>query len=155
MPSLRGKIDGSQIKVALVVSRFNERVTAKLLTGAEERLERDGCSSDRRTVVHVPGAWEIPQAAKRLADSRRFDAVIGLGALIRGETPHFDVLAAEAARGLMQVGMDSGVPTIFGVLTTDTMEQAVERSGGKSGNKGWEAAAAAMEMADLFRRIDP
>ena len=145
--------DGSRIRVALVVSRFNDFVTEKLLDGAERCLERHGCTAERRKVVRVPGAWEIPQAAKRLAREGGFDAIIGLGALIRGETPHFDILAAEVARGLGQVGLDSGVPTIFGVLTTNTVEQALARAGAKSGNKGWEAALAALEMAELLRDL--
>lgn len=146
-------LDGSRIRVALVVSRFHDFVTEKLLDGAERCLERHGCTAERRTVVRVPGAWEIPQAAKRLTTGGGFDAIIGLGALIRGETPHFDVLAAEVARGLGQVGLDSGVPTIFGVLTTNTVEQALARAGAKSGNKGWEAALAALEMTGLFHEL--
>ncbi len=146
-------LDGKRIRVALVVSRFNDFVTEKLLDGAERCLDRHGCTAERRKVVRVPGAWEIPQAAKKLALGGGFDAIIGLGALIRGETPHFDVLAAEVARGLGQVGLDSGVPTIFGVLTTNTVEQALARAGTKSGNKGWEAALAALEMAGVFRDL--
>ena len=146
-------LDGSRIRVALVVSRFNDSVTDKLLDGAEHCLERHGCTAERRKVVRVPGAWEIPQAAKRLAREGGFDVIIGLGALIRGETPHFDVLAAEVARGLGQVGLDSGIPTIFGVLTTDTVEQALARAGTNSRNKGSEAALAALEMAGLFHDI--
>ena len=153
MTSSEAPPDGSRIRVALVVSRFNDFVTEKLLDGAERCLERHGCTAERRKVVRVPGAWEIPQAAKRLARGGGFDAIIGLGALIRGETPHFDVLAAEVARGLGQVGLDSGVPTIFGVLTTDTVEQALARAGAKSGNKGWAAALAALEMAGVFRDL--
>ena len=153
MTSSEALRDGSRIRVALVVSRFNDLVTEKLLDGAERCLELHGCTAERRKVVRVPGAWEIPQAAKRLARGGGFDAIIGLGALIRGETPHFDVLAAEVARGLGQVGLDSGVPTIFGVLTTNTVEQALARAGAKSGNKGWEAALASLEMAGLFRDL--
>ena len=147
-------LDGSEMRVALVVSRFNELVTDKLLAGAERCLDDHGCMADRRRVVRVPGAWEIPQAAKRLAGQGGLDAIIGLGALIRGETPHFDVLAAEVARGLGQVGLDSGIPTIFGVLTTNTAEQALARSGTGPGNKGREAVLAALEMASLFRDLD-
>jgi len=146
-------LDGSRFRVALVVSRFNELVTEKLLDGAERCLERHGCTAERRKVVRVPGAWEIPQAASKLARGGGFDAIIGLGALIRGETPHFDVLAAEVARGLGQVGLDSGIPTIFGVLTTNTVEQALARAAETSANKGWEAALAALEMADVFRDL--
>ena len=150
---MKAPLDGSRIRVALVVSRFNDFVTEKLLDGAERCLERHGCTAERRKVVRVPGAWEIPQAAKRLAREGGFDVIIGLGALIRGETPHFDVLAAEVARGLGQVGLDSGIPTIFGVLTTDTVEQALARAGTNSRNKGSEAALAALEMAGLFHDI--
>jgi 6,7-dimethyl-8-ribityllumazine synthase len=153
MTDSEAALDGSQIRVALVVSRFHDFVTEKLLDGAERCLERHGCTAERRRVVRVPGAWEIPQAAKRLTTVGGFDAIIGLGALIRGETPHFDVLAAEVARGLGQVGLDSGVPTIFGVLTTNTVEQALARAGAQSGNKGWEAALAALEMTGLFHDL--
>ncbi len=152
MTSSEARLDGSRIRVALVVSRFNDLVTEKLLEGAEHCLERHGCTAERRKVVRVPGAWEIPQAAKRMDRGGGVDASIGLCDLIRGETPHFDVLAAEVARGLGQVGLDSGVPTIFGVLTTNTVEQALARAGAKSG-KGWEAALAALEMAWLFRNL--
>jgi len=154
MSAGEARIDGSGVRVALVVSRFNERVTDQLLAGAEECLERHGCTADRRTIVRVPGAWEIPLAARKLADVGSVDAIVGLGALIRGETPHFDYLAQQVARGLGQVGLDARLPTIFGVLTTDTVEQAVARSGGRSGNKGWDAALAALEMVRVFREID-
>lgn len=151
--SLEGNLDAGGVRVALVVSRFNEFITDRLLEGAEGCLERHGCAAATRTVVRVPGAWEIPQAAKKLADAAKHDAIVGLGALIRGETPHFDVLAAEVARGLGQVALESGIPVIFGVLTTDTVEQAIARSGGRSGNKGCEAALAALEMVQLYRHL--
>jgi 6,7-dimethyl-8-ribityllumazine synthase len=154
MSTREGLLDGSGIKVALVVSRFNDVVTAKLLSGAEDCLERHGCKADGRTVVRVPGAWELPLAAKKLAAGGGFDAIVALGALIRGETPHFDYLAAQVARGLAQIGLDSGIPTIFGVLTTDTTDQAVARAGAKTGNKGWEAALSALEMVNLFRDLE-
>lgn len=154
MSTREGLLDGTGIRVALVVSRFNDVVTAKLLSGAEDCLERHGCKADCRTVVRVPGAWELPLAAKKLASDGGFDAIVALGALIRGETPHFDYLAAQVARGLAQIGLDSGIPTIFGVLTTDTTEQAVARAGAKTGNKGWEAALSALEMVNLFRDLE-
>jgi 6,7-dimethyl-8-ribityllumazine synthase len=154
MSTREGLLDGTGIRVALVVSRFNDMVTAKLLSGAEDCLERHGCKADCRTVVRVPGAWELPLAAKKLATGGGVDAIVALGALIRGETPHFDYLAAQVARGLAQIGLDSGIPTIFGVLTTDTIDQAVSRAGAKTGNKGWEAALSALEMVNLFRDLE-
>jgi len=140
------------MKLALIVSRFNEHVTRKLLAGAEEFLDRHDGAPEDRSVFHVPGAWELPLAAGKLA-SDEFDAIIALGALIRGETPHFDVLATQVAHGLAQVGRQSGKPVIFGVLTTDNVDQAVERAGGKHGNKGWESAKAAVEMVGLYRQM--
>ena len=154
MSTREGLLDGTGIRVALVVSRFNDMVTAKLLSGAEDCLERHGCKADCRTIVRVPGAWELPLAAKKLAARGEFDAIVALGALIRGETPHFDYLAAQVARGLAQIGLDTGIPTIFGVLTTDTIDQAVSRAGAKTGNKGWEAALSALEMVNLFRDLE-
>jgi len=151
--TLEGTLDAAGIRIALVVSRFNGFVTTRLLEGAEDCLERHGCSADQRTVVRVPGSWEIPLAARPLAQSGNYDAIVALGALIRGETPHFDLLAAQVTRGLAQVGVDSGLPVIFGVLTTDTVEQAVDRAGAKAGNKGWEAALSAIEMVNLYRRM--
>ena len=150
---LEGDLDAKGLKVALIVSRFNAHVTERLLQGAQDCLARHGASPESHTVVRVPGSWEIPVTARRLAASGDYQAIIGLGALIRGETPHFDILAAEVAKGLAQVGMESGLPVIFGVLTTETVEQAVDRSGAKLGNKGWDAALSAIEMASLFRRL--
>jgi 6,7-dimethyl-8-ribityllumazine synthase len=152
-PTVEGILDAKGIKIALVVSRFNDFITTALLRGAEDFLERHGCPSKNCTIVRVPGSWEIPQTAKRLALGGKYDAVVGLGALIRGETPHFELLAAEVAKGLAQVGMETGIPVIFGVLTTDTVEQAIDRAGAKSGNKGWDAARSAVEMVNLFRRL--
>jgi len=149
-----GRLDGSGLRVALVVSRFNEEVTRGLLEGAEGCLERQGCGAERRVVVRVPGAWEIPLAAQKLAGQGGIDAIVGLGALIRGETPHFDYLATAVAHGLGRVGLDSGIPTIFGVLTTDTVEQAEARAAAGPANKGREAALAALEMIHLFREIE-
>ena len=151
---LEGHLDAKGIRVALVVARWNEAVTSRLLTGAEECLVRHGADRETLTVVRVPGSWELPLAASRLAATRKFDAIVALGALIRGETPHFDVLAAAAAKGLVQAGMAAGIPVIFGVLTCDTIEQAMDRAGGKAGNKGWDAALAAIEMAGLYKRLD-
>jgi 6,7-dimethyl-8-ribityllumazine synthase len=152
-PTVEATLDAKNVKVALVVSRFNDFITTHLLRGAEDFLDRHGSEAKNRTVVKVPGSWEIPQTAKKLAEGGKFDAVVGLGALIRGETPHFELLAAEVAKGLAQVGMETGIPVIFGVLTTDTVEQAIDRAGAKSGNKGWDAARSAVEMVNLFRQM--
>ena len=138
---------------ALVVSRFNDFVTARLLAGAQDCLVRHGVEPERIAVVRVPGSWEIPLAASVLARSGRYDGIVALGVLIRGETPHFDVLAGEVARGLSRVTMETGVPVGFGVLTTESVEQAIERAGAKSGNKGWDAALSALEMASLLRGL--
>jgi 6,7-dimethyl-8-ribityllumazine synthase len=150
---MEANLDAKNVTIALVVSRFNDFITTHLLRGAEDFLERHGCPAENRTIIRVPGSWEIPQTAKKLAESGKFSAVVGLGALIRGETPHFDLLAAEVAKGLAQAGMETGVPVIFGVLTTDTVEQAIDRAGAKSGNKGWDAARSAVEMVNLFRQM--
>ncbi|HUC44891.1 MAG TPA: 6,7-dimethyl-8-ribityllumazine synthase [Candidatus Sulfotelmatobacter sp.] len=149
---LEGHLDAKGLKVALIVSRWNETVTERLLASALDCLVRHGADPAQLTVVKVPGSWELPLAAAKIARSGP-DAVIALGALVRGETPHFDLLAAEAAKGLAQAGLSSGVPVIFGVLTCDTMEQAMDRAGGKAGNKGWDAAEAAIEMASLYKRL--
>ncbi len=141
------------MRFALVASGFNDFICGRLLAATEDCLERHGAGAESRTVVRVPGSWEIPLAARRLADTGRYDAIVALGALIRGETPHFDVLAAEVARGLARVALETGVPVGFGVLTTETVEQAIERAGAKAGNKGWDAALSALEMASLFRRM--
>jgi 6,7-dimethyl-8-ribityllumazine synthase len=151
--TFEGELDGRGMRIALVVSRFNDLVCRRLLAGAEDCLQRHGVSSDRRTIVRVPGSWEIPLVVRRLAEGGRHDAVVALGALIRGETLHFDVLAHEVARGLGRVALETGVPVGFGVLTTDTVEQAMARAGAKSGNKGWDAALSALEMASLLRRL--
>jgi 6,7-dimethyl-8-ribityllumazine synthase len=151
---LEGHLDAKGIRFALVVARWNETVTSRLLSGAEECLVRHGADREALTVVRVPGSWELPLAASRVAATRKFDAIVALGALVRGETPHFDVLAAATAKGLVQAGMAAGIPVIFGVLTCDTLEQAMDRAGGKAGNKGWDAALAAIEMAGLYKRLD-
>jgi 6,7-dimethyl-8-ribityllumazine synthase len=141
-------------KFALVVSRFNDFITEKLLSGALDALVRSGAAAEDLEVVKVPGAFEIPIVAKKMANTKRFDAVICLGAVIRGSTPHFDYVSAEVSKGVAMVGMESEIPVIFGVITTDTIEQAIERAGTKAGNKGWSAAIAAVEMANLFELID-
>ena len=154
MPSTtEGHLDAKGIKVALIASRFNEFVTTRLVEGALDGLIRHGADPKDVTLVKVPGAFELPQVAAKIAGQKRHDAVVAVGCLIRGETPHFDLLAAEAVRGLGQAGVASGVPVIFGVLTCDTMEQAIDRAGGKAGNKGWDAALAAIEMVSLYRRL--
>jgi 6,7-dimethyl-8-ribityllumazine synthase len=150
---MEGKLDAKGMRFVLVVSRTNDFVANRLLSGAEDCLERHGSASDARTVVRVPGSWELPQAVARLASTGKFDAVIAVGALIRGETPHFDVLAAEVAKGLAEIAIRSGVPVAFGVVTADSLEQAIERAGAKAGNKGWDAALAAVEMVSLFRQM--
>jgi 6,7-dimethyl-8-ribityllumazine synthase len=142
------------LKCALVASRFNALFVEKLVDGALDALVRHGANGADQAVAWVPGSWEIPLAAQRLAKSGRFDAIICLGAVIRGSTPHFDFVASECAKGISQVSLQTGVPVAMGILTTDTLEQAIERSGTKMGNKGWEAAAAAIEMANLLPRLD-
>ena len=141
-------------KFALVVSRFNDFITEKLLSGALDALIRSGAADEDLEVVKVPGAFEIPLVAKKMANTNRFDAVICLGAVIRGSTPHFDYVSAEVSKGVAMIGIESEIPVIFGVITTDTIEQAIERAGTKAGNKGWSAAIAAVEMANLFELID-
>jgi 6,7-dimethyl-8-ribityllumazine synthase len=151
--SIEGKLDATGLKTAIVASRFNDFVTTKLIEGAVDCLSRHGAAEKEITVIRVPGSFELPLAAKKAASSGKFDAVICLGALIRGQTPHFDYIAAEVTKGIAQVSLDTGVPVTFGVITADTLEQAVDRAGAKSGNKGFEAALGAVEMADLLRQI--
>lgn len=151
--TIEGHLTATGIKTALVVSRFNSFITERLLEGALDALVRHGASGDDQTVVRVPGAWEIPLVAKRLVDSGAYDAVIAIGAVIRGSTPHFDMVASEVSKGVAQASLQSGVPVAFGVLTTDTIEQAIERAGTKAGNKGAEAAMAAVEMVQILRQI--
>jgi 6,7-dimethyl-8-ribityllumazine synthase len=150
---IEGNLEAKGLRFALLVPRWNARITGLLLAGAEDCLERHGAGRDSRTVIRVPGSWELPLAASRAAASGRFDAIIALGALVRGETPHFDVLAGECAKGLAQVSLQSGIPVSFGVITADTPDQAEERAGGKAGNKGWDAALAAVEMVGVLRRL--
>lgn len=151
---VEGQLAASGLRFGLVVSRFNSLVAERLLEGALDCLYRHGAREEDVTVVKVPGAWELPLVADRLASGGKFHAVVALGALIRGETPHFDVIAAECAKGLAQVGLARQVPVSFGVLTCDTMDQALDRAGGKAGNKGWEAALAAIEMAQVWRAVE-
>jgi len=146
-------LDAKGFRFALVVSRFNDLLTGRLVEGALDCLARHGARDEDLTVVKVPGSWELSLVAERLAVSGKVDAVIGLGVLIRGATPHFDYIAAETAKGLAQVALSSGIPVSFGVLTCDSLEQALERSGSKAGNKGWQAAQAAIEMVQLYRRL--
>jgi 6,7-dimethyl-8-ribityllumazine synthase len=153
MRTLEGKLMGEGWKFALVVSRFNSFITERLLEGALDSLRRKGVREDDLTVVRVPGAWEIPLVAKRLAQANAHHAVICLGAVIRGSTPHFDYVAAEVSKGIAQVSMETGVPISFGILTTETLEQAIERAGSKAGNKGYAAAEAAIEMVNLLKEL--
>jgi len=156
MPQVvEGNLVAKGRRFAIVASRFNDAVTSRLIAGAVDGLLRHGVAEKDILVVRVPGSFEIPVTVRRVATGGRYGAVICLGALVRGETPHFDVLAAEAARGAGQVALETGVPVIFGVLTTETIEQAMDRAGGKGGNKGWDAALAAIEMANLFASLGP
>lgn len=150
---IEGNLNAEGRKVAIVASRFNDFITARLIEGALDALTRHGVKDADVTICRVPGAFEIPQAARRLALSGNYDGVICLGAVIRGSTPHFDFVAAEVSKGVAHVNMEASVPVIFGVLTTDTIEQAVERAGTKAGNKGFDAAMAFIEMADLYTKI--
>ena len=155
MPTIyEGNLIGTNLKIGIVVSRFNGFITTKLLDGALDSLKRHGVNLDDLDVFWTPGAFELPATAKRLAEKVRYDAIVCLGAVIRGATPHFDYVANESAKGIAQVGLNTGVPVIYGVITTDTIEQAIERAGTKAGNKGAEAAVTAIEMANLYRQID-
>lgn len=149
-----GTLVGADFSFGIVVSRWNEFITSKLLGGAQDALRRHGVDEARVDVTWVPGSFEIPLVAQRLARSGRYDAVICLGAVIRGATPHFDYVASEVAKGVANTALATGVPVLFGVLTTDSIEQAIERAGAKAGNKGFEAAVGAIEMASLLRAID-
>jgi 6,7-dimethyl-8-ribityllumazine synthase len=149
-----GNLIGTNLRIGIVVSRFNGFITTKLLDGALDSLKRHGVNLEDVDVFWTPGSFEIPATAKRLAEKGRYDAIVCLGAVIRGATPHFDYVANESAKGIAQVGLNTGVPAIYGVITTDTIEQAIERAGTKAGNKGAEAAVTAIEMANLYRQID-
>ncbi|HXF04615.1 MAG TPA: 6,7-dimethyl-8-ribityllumazine synthase [Blastocatellia bacterium] len=152
-PIVQGALRAEGLSIALVVSRFNDFVTNRLLAGALDALERLGADEKNIAVYKVPGSIELPLVAKRLAATRKWDAIICLGTIIRGETPHFDLVASEAAKGIALAALETGVPIIFGVITADTLEQAINRAGAKSGNKGFEAAMAAVEMANLCREL--
>ena len=148
-----GQLTAAGLRFAIVVSRFNSFVTERLLAGAMDALTRTGAEAELIDIVKAPGSWEIPLAAAELARGKRYDAVVCLSAIIRGDTPHFDYLAAEAAKGLAHVSYETGVPVAFGVLTTNTLEQAIDRAGAKGGNKGFDAAMSAIEMANLLRAL--
>ncbi|GJM25259.1 MAG: 6,7-dimethyl-8-ribityllumazine synthase [Phycisphaerae bacterium] len=150
---ISGEMSSAGFKFALVVSRFNDFITSKLVDGAIDTLVRHGTADDDISVLYVPGAFELPFMAKRAAASGAFDAVVCLGCVIRGQTPHFDYVAGQAARGIAQVGLDTGVPTTFGLITSDTLEQAIERAGSKAGNKGSDAAASAIELVSLLSKL--
>jgi len=153
MKTIEGKLDGKGLRFGIVIARFNEFISAKLLSGCLDGLNRHGTDEKNIDIVWSPGAFEMPLLAKKLALSKKYDAVICLGAVIRGATPHFDYVAAEVAKGIAHVGIEAGLPVIFGVLTTDNIEQAIERAGTKGGNKGFDAALAAIEMAHLMKEI--
>jgi 6,7-dimethyl-8-ribityllumazine synthase len=149
-----GKISGQGKKFGVIVSRFNDFISDRLLNGALDALARHGTNDEDIDIVKVPGSFEIPLMAKKMAQRQKYDAIICLGAVIRGSTPHFEYVSSEVSKGIASVSLESGVPVIFGVITTDTLEQAIERAGSKSGNKGWSAAVAAMEMAHLVDAVD-
>ena len=152
--TFEGNLSGQGLSLAIVVSRFNRLVTERLLAGAHDALARHGVDQEKVDVAWVPGSLELPLAARRLAERGRYDAIVCLGAVIRGETPHFDYVASQAAAGISRVALDSGVPTIFGVITANTLEQALERAGGKAGNKGYDAVVTAIEMANLLEQVE-
>ena len=152
---IEGDLSVRDLRIACVAARFNDFVVEPLLRGALDALGRHGVGEDRIEVIRVPGAFEIPLVVRKLASSGRYDALIALGAVIRGDTPHFDYVAGECASGLARVALETGVPVAFGVLTTDTIEQATDRAGGKAGNKGADAALAAIEMVALLRKLQP
>ncbi len=151
---VRGDLRGEGLRVGVVVARFNDFITSRLLDGAKAALSSHGVRDEDITIASVPGSFEIPLTAKKMAGSGRFDAVICLGAVIKGETDHYEHVAGEAAKGISAVALATGVPTIFAVLTTDTLEQAINRAGGKQGNSGYSAGVAAIEMANLMRALD-
>jgi 6,7-dimethyl-8-ribityllumazine synthase len=150
---IEGNLDAAGIKFGLVVSRFNSFICDRLVEGAVDALVRHGADQENITVAKVPGAFEIPMTAKKMAASGNYDALVCLGAVIRGSTPHFDYVSAEVSKGVASVSLDSGIPVAFGVLTTDNIEQAIERAGSKAGNKGFEAAVTAIEMVNLYRKL--
>jgi len=153
MKTTEGKLDATGLKFGIVIARFNEFISGKLLAGCLDGLRRHGAGDDAIETIWSPGAFEIPLIAKKMAASKKYDAVICLGAVIRGSTPHFDYVAAEVSKGVAHVALETGIPVIFGVLTTENIEQAIERAGTKSGNKGFDASLAAIEMANLMKMI--
>jgi 6,7-dimethyl-8-ribityllumazine synthase len=153
MNVIEGQLSSAGLRFAIVVARFNSFITDRLLTGALDALKRTGAAEEQIDIIRIPGSWEFPITARAVAAQKRHDAIICLGAVIRGDTPHFEFVAGEAASGLARVAAETGVPVAFGVLTTNTVEQAVDRSGAKSGNKGFDAAMTAIEMASLLRQL--
>ncbi len=153
MKIIEGNLTAKNKKFGIVISRFNELISTQLLSGAQDCLLRHECKNDNITVAWVPGSFEIPLAAKKMAQSSKYDAIICLGAVIRGGTPHFEYIASEVSKGVANVGLETGVPVIFGILTTDTIEQALERAGIKAGNKGWDAALSSIEMVNLLTKL--
>lgn len=151
--TIQGDLNAKGLKFGIIASRFNDFITARLVDGALDGLLRHGASDGDVEIVRVPGAFEIPLVAQRMARSKKYDAILCLGAVIRGATPHFEYVSAEVSKGSASVSLESGVPVIFGVLTVDTIEQAIERAGSKSGNKGWDAALSAVEMANLMKQL--
>lgn len=151
---LEGKLSAQGLRFAIIVSRFNSLVTQRLLDGAMDALRRHGADENSITIAWTPGSFELPLVAKKFAQTGKYDAVICLGCIIRGDTPHFEYVASETAKGIAQVMLETGVPTVFGVVTADTLEQALERAGAKAGNRGFDAAMTAMEMANLLREIE-
>ncbi|MBF0516624.1 MAG: 6,7-dimethyl-8-ribityllumazine synthase [Nitrospirae bacterium] len=148
-----GELNANGFKFCLIVSRFNDFITGRLLEGALDALKRHGAAGQDIAIIRVPGSFEVPLMAKKAAESKAYDAVVALAAIIRGATPHFDYVAAEASKGIAAASMDTGVPIAYGVITSDTIEQAIERAGTKSGNKGWDAAMTAIEMANLIKKL--
>ncbi|MDR2252112.1 MAG: 6,7-dimethyl-8-ribityllumazine synthase [Endomicrobium sp.] len=153
MKIINGQLKGDEKKFAIVASRFNEFITGKLISGAQDMLKRHGVSDEDISIYWVPGAFEIPAVAKKIADSKKVDGIICLGCVIRGATPHFDYVAAEVSKGVASIGLNGSIPIVFGVLTTESIEQAIERAGTKAGNKGAEAAVSAIEMVNLYSQI--
>ncbi|MBQ8824933.1 MAG: 6,7-dimethyl-8-ribityllumazine synthase [Ruminococcus sp.] len=153
MKTVEGIYEGKGLKIAIVASRFNEFITSKLIGGAQDCLVRHGVNDEDITLAWVPGAFEIPMIAKKIASSNKYDAVICVGAVIRGSTSHYDYVCAEVSKGIAQVSLETGVPVLFGVLTTDTIEQAIERAGTKAGNKGYDCAMGALELASLLKSL--
>jgi len=151
---IAGNLNGKGLKMGIIVSRFNSLLTTKLLEGALDCLKRHQTAEEDVSVAWVPGAFEIPYAATRMVKAGKYDAVLCLGAVIKGDTPHFDYIASEATKGIAKTALDSGIPVIYGMITADTLEQAIERAGTKAGNKGWDAAQAGIEMANLYREIE-